>query len=367
MEITKYEHGMYLNFEPMNKIQFPLTRLNWADFNEFNEIYTWARENCIEGRKTPSGAIAGGPSNRFHNFFILVVQPRKSVELTICHHEFGTYRFLVANKLNETNREMTGTKAIKTVYKLAIEFGVLEELQREAVDRERGQKIKKEIQSPIIKTCSPIYLGREFEHVHHIDANSSYFSRICEYNSKLLPLGEYLYNHRKENDGEYKAVMTNSIGVMQSEFCIDVYRPRDNKKKPFQLANLSKVAVNGTNQFIKDYLYELQLQGFEPLLVNTDGIWYRDGKKQGRIFTDEREGYGLGQWKHDHKDVKLYIKSPGAYQYIEDGKIKTVLRGECALDRVKPDRSTWGWKEISEFRPYTFKFVKGTGIVREYE
>ena len=85
--------------------------------------------------------------------------------------------------------------------------------------------------------------------------------------------------------------------------------------------------------------------------------------KDNRCFHDDKEGTELGQWKHDHKDVKLYIKSAGAYQYIEEGKVKTVFRGISSLDYIKPDRDTWEWKEIKNQGAVQFKFIEEKGIV----
>ena len=156
--------------------------------------------------------------------------------------------------------------------------------------------------------------------------------------------------------------MTNSIGCMQSPYCINIEDDYYNHYRPYSLSKFAKVAVNGTNRFIEKCYFNLMKAGFKPLLFNTDGIWYQD--ITGKGYHDELEGTNLGQWKNDHKDVKLYIKSPGAYQYIENGKVKTVLRGVCALDYIKPDRDTWEWKEIANQVVYKFKFDPEVGVIK---
>lgn len=363
MEITEYKHTSYKARGLMNKELFPQTTFNWTEYEKFNEVYQWARENCIKGKQTLSGGIAGGPYNRYHSIYFYNKR-KASIELIVAHHTAGCYKFVISTAKNEDNTNMTGRKALKTVLKLAEDFGVIDTFREEAVSKEEGAEIKKEIQSPIIKTMSQMYEHREFEHCHHLDANSSYFSRLVEEYPALKPLGEYLFRHRKENNGKYKAVMTNSIGAMQSQYCLDINNKYYNTAVPFQLSKFAKVAVNGTNDFIKYYIKELVMNDFEPILINTDGIWYRSKDKTDRAYHDSKEGIGLCGWKHDHKDVKLYIKSPGAYQYIEDGKVKTVLRGTCALDYIKPDRDTWEWREIADQVLYKFKFDEEKGVVR---
>ena len=359
--IEQYKHTEYNKFKLMNKETFPQTMFSWTEYDKFNEVYAWAKENCLEGKKTKSGGIAGGAYNRYHSIYFYNAK-KTSVELIIAHLFKGCYKFVITMQRNEDNKKMTGKKALKTVLKKADELGVLDVFKNEAVDSEKGKEIKKEIESPMIELTSEIYKGREFEHCFHLDANSSYFSRICEQYPDLKPLGEYLYSHRKENDGLFKAAMTNSIGCMQSQYCINIEDDYYNHYKPYSLSKFAKVAVNGTNRFIEKCYFNLMKAGFKPLLFNTDGIWYQD--ITGKGYHDELEGTNLGQWKNDHKDVKLYIKSPGAYQYIENGKVKTVLRGVCALDYIKPDRDTWEWKEIANQVVYKFKFDPEVGVIK---
>lgn len=369
MILDQYKHSTYDYLHTMNKLSFPITRFTWEEYQQFNEVYLWAKENCIEGRLTKSGGIAGGPYNRGHNFYGIIYKEYKSIELILCHGKYGCFRFIVSNKRNKANTEMTGSKALRTVYKLAKDFGVSDVfVNHRALTKEQGLEIKKEIESPRIEVLSESFKGREFDHAYHIDLNSSYFSRICEAVkwARLKPLGKYLYDHRKENDGLYKAVMTNAIGCMQSEFCEDV--TGEKWRAPYQLAEFAKQAVNGTNRLIKALVDHLNKCGFEPLLINTDGIWYVDRSPQNRKYVNPYfpESMEFGRWKHDHKDVKLYIKSAGAYQYIEDGQVKTVLRGTCKLDFIKPDRDTWGWKEIRDQVPYIYRFNKERGVLKTY-
>lgn len=359
MDITQYPHTEYIMNKLMNKLKFIQTNFTWEEYEKFNEVYKWALENCHEGQKTASGGIAGGPKNRCSFYF--TNDSKASVELVIAHIRYGCYKFVIKNKIGKDN-VVSGKKALKDLYKSAKEFNLLDKLKELAVSKEEGLEVKSEIQSPMVKLTSEIYRGREFDHCYHIDANSSYFSRICEEWPEFKPLGEYLYTHRKDDNDYFKHVMTNSIGAMQSKFCLDINNKDYNTMVPYQLSKVSKVAINGTNKFIIDCLINLEINGFEPLLINTDGIWYRH--KDNKAYHDDNEGTNLGQWKHDHKDVKLWIKSAGAYQYIENGKVNTVLRGQCDLDRIKPDRDTWGWKEFENTPVYRLKFKEYEGIVK---
>ena len=364
MEITQYKHKEYDFFKLMNKELFPQSSISWTDYEEFNEVYKWAKDNCMLGVKTRSGGIAGGPKNRYHNFY-LINNKKASVELIICHTEYGCYKFVCKNKKSEDNC-VGGKQALQTIYKTAKRFNVFDIFKDNAVDKDKGEEIKKEIESPMIYVTSEIYKGREFEHCYHIDANSSYASRISEAYPELKPMYEWLYKNRKENNDYFKHVLTNSIGAMQSQYCVDIDNRYMNTSSPYQLAIFAKTAINGTNKYIIDLLAKLYREGFEPLLINTDGIWYRSKDKTNRCYHDDNEGTELCQWKNDHNDVKLYIKSAGSYQFIEDGKVKTVLRGVTELDKVKPNREEWTWREIDNYPVKMLKFIEGEGIV-EYE
>lgn len=363
MILQDYKHSKYNMLKLMNKERFPQTTFSWSQYEEFNEIYAWARENCIPGIKTKSGGIAGGPKNRYQSFYFYN-ERKASIELIIAHVTEGCYKFVITTERSSDENIVPGKKAQKILFKKAEEYGVLDVIKNEAVDKDTGYAIKQTIEPPIIKVMSDIYKGHEFEHCYHIDLNSSYASRIVENWPALRGPIEEIYRTRHENNNKGKSVLTNAPGGFQSEYCIDVNNKYYNTVAPYQLAIFAKVAINNTRHIIQSYIAKLYRQGFEPLLINTDGIWYRSADKTDRCFHDEYEGHELGQWKTDHKNVKLYIKSAGAYQYIEDGKCETVLRGLCDLDYIKPDRSTWGWKEIKDQAPYKFKFIEGIGVVK---
>ena len=69
MDITVYKHSKYDMFYLMNKEKFPQTTLSWQEYETFNEIYQWAKDNCIKGKKTNSGGIASINTFKFPSSF----------------------------------------------------------------------------------------------------------------------------------------------------------------------------------------------------------------------------------------------------------------------------------------------------------
>lgn len=351
--LAGYDH-LEWSYAP-NKNKIPKIELPFADYERFNEIYFAAKENLREVMPTPSEGMPYNPMVKYHERYF-VLPAVGSVELVICAH-FGQFRFIIGNPPSEKNL-ITGSKALQELFKTAKNFGVLETFQGQMVTKEEGMLIKSEIESPWIKTaddgCFKLITGREFPNCHHLDLNSSYASRIAERFPELRPMYEFLYDRRKENDGLYKHVLTNSIGAMQSKYCISPVDLR--KRTPYALAEFSKTAINGNNAIIKSYQEKLEAADRLPLLFNTDGIWY-----QGEIFHDERENTKLGGWKNDHQNCRLYIKSSGAYQFIEDGKVNSVVRGYTILDKTKP-RDQWLWREIDYVDTINYNFDKDKGV-----
>ena len=159
----------------------------------------------------------------------------------------------------------------------------------------------------------------------------------------------------------FKHVLTNHIGCWQSEYCPDVSNP--GKIAPYQFANLSKIAVNGTHKLIELYINKLKESGRTVLLTNTDGIWY-----QGDSYHDELEGKELGQWKNDHINCTFLMKSKGAYQYVEDDKCHSVVRGLTLLDREKP-RDEWELGDIfnSKVVEEIYYFDEEKGVIKDVQ
>lgn len=359
-----FEHYRYVpKTKNWNKLKMPVNIIDNVD--ELNEIYYLCQqtEDMKYIKTTKSGAIPQKALTRFHQTYMVNVC-KTGFEL-ICLFFEGGFRFIMGFMKKAKDNTINGSTAVREIYKVADKLGLSDELRKYIVSSEDGLKEKDKIESPIIETVKPVYNGREFSNVHHIDANSSYASRICEYDNKLKPIYQYMYDRRKEDDGYYKHVLTNSIGAFQSKYCVDYNKDATQRHRttPYALSKLARVAINRNNDFIRDMMMKLIRSGRKPLLINTDGIWY-----QGDIYHDINEGKGLGQWKNDHKNCELYIKSSGAYQYKENGVIHSVVRGETRLDSIKPDRTTWLWKEIEHFdERITYEFDEERGFKKEWQ
>ena len=200
------------------------------------------------------------------------------------------------------------------------------------------------------KVISQVYLHKPIEGVHHIDFNSSFMANLCNEFKEFTPVGEELYNNRKVNP-IYKGVMTNVIGYFGSD------------KHNCAWSHLRKAAVNGNNDAVNQLVDELKENGRIPILINTDGIWYAGTEYHPH---DGREGTKLGQWKHDHKNCTLLIKSPACYQYKENGEVHTVMSGRTKLDRIKK-REDWEWGDIyhKDVKVITYTLENNRVVLKE--
>ena len=327
---TKYKHTGY--HSNVNKKMLPINTLHLDDggVEEFNRILDYCKHNYAEAPATRSRGMSNGVKWRFLHRYT-VFPSNQSWELVIVCYE-GCYRFVLKNRVS-ANNTVKGTKACREIYEQADKYGI--DFSKYA----QGTKATKdEIVSPHINVMLPGIEGRVIEHCHHLDLNSAYASMIVKAYPELKEMYDDLYEHRKDNDGYYKHVLTNSIGAWQSEFCVDYETRR--KSKPYAFANLSKIAINETRAYIERLMPKMLKQGCIPLLTNTDGIWYT-----GPLYHDEDEGEGLGQWKNEHINSKLLIKSKGAYQYLENGVCHSVVRGLTNLDLLE-EREDWGFGDI---------------------
>lgn len=352
MNLTHFKH-IPLS-KSVNKNRINIVELTYDHIDLFNEIYIFCKKNYLRVYPTPSQAMPNGKYK--HKLRWMVVHRNQSHEIVLIS-EFGCYRFIIQPKKLKGNT-IPGRKAVLELYKMFdkhnIDFGKFR--------CSNGLKIKEEIDSPLIKCPHTIAMGKKFNHVYHLDLNSSYASRIIEAYPELKPAYQELYKNRKENNDKFKHVLTNSIGCFQSMYCPDWDERR--KVKPYMFANLAKIAINGTKKLILEMLDKLRNKGMTPLLINTDGIWYISKKGP---YHDENEGEELGQWKTDHSDCKFLMTSVGCYQYVENGKCKTVLRGLTSLDQIK-ERDSWEFGDILKITDTIYyDFDDEKGVVEKYE
>lgn len=343
---------------PVNEFKFTI-----QDIEKFNQYLIWCRKNLIQVEPTPSGALPNGEWKRYFRYCV-VVGKSNSIELLVAM-KGRHYRLVMAATYREDN-PMTGSMAIREWWKVAKQFNLVDTIHEYDLPKAEGEELKKTIHKAHVQLlCNAAAYGKELEHVYHLDFNASYGSRICEADSRFIPMFEHLYElrHQRINgvDELYKFVMNAAIGMMQSQFCIN----EDNLRRPYLLTQLAKIAVDGTYNIVEEYIEKLNDAEMVPILSNTDGIWYHS--KHGP-YHDEREGSGLGQWKTDHIDVRFTMKSPGVYQYIENGKVVTVMRGICNLDKIK-SRDQFEWMDIyktgAEFLHIDYDDKKG--VITYYE
>lgn len=351
-DLTKYKHIEWT--DTPNKKLIPINHFTFEKVDSFNKIYQFCKNKYMLVKPTKSRGIPYDGPNKYHSRYFMLTGNERFELVVVC--PLGCYRFLLQAKKSETNR-ITGSQACREIFKQAKKYNI--DFSQYLV--EDGLKVKEGIVSPSIEVLEPIFLEKDLYSVHHIDLNSSYASRIVEAHPELRQMYEELYAKRKIKNDYYKHVLTNSIGCFQSEFCVD---PANGfKVKPYALAELAKIAVNGTREKIDNLVAKLRATKRIPLLTNTDGIWY-----YGSIYHDEDEGLNLGQWKHDHLNCRFLMMGPGAYQYVEDGKCNTVVRGICNLDALEPDREKWAYGSIRELKTLTvYLFDPDKGVIRNEE
>ena len=338
MNLRKYEHTSWT--EKPNRYTMKLNQFTLDQIDEFNEIYQYCKANYRRVKPTNSGSIPYNGSLRYYHRYMTINSSTRFELVLVCKE--GCYRWTIGNSslTSEKNNVIKGKDAVKEIYNIARDLRI--NLDPYTLDVKEGLKVKETISSPLIEEyCLKgvlEYKRIDEANVHHLDLVSSYASRISEAYPELKPIFEYAFNKRHEKDNYYKHVLTNAIGCFQSKVCP---KYRDSKHiAPYQFANLSKVAIDGTRKLIEEYIDKLRKAGRVILLANTDGIRY-----QGEIYHDENEGEKLGNWRHDHLNCKFLVKSKGAYQYEEEGVCYSVVRGRTNLDTIQ-DRSEWKFGDI---------------------
>lgn len=348
--LKQYE-GKPFTLKP-NKLQIEPITFSFSDMDLFNKIYKYVKENYLRVEPTNSKSMPYDTKYKYHERY-MIVKSKSAFELTVICYD-GCYRFIIGNIRNEEENPISGKEAVRVIYKQAKKLGI--NLSKYAVSSDYGKDIKKTISKPHIEIYGRA--KRPYSNVHHLDLNSSYASRIIEVYPELAPLYEEMYRERHNKDNYYKHVLTNHIGCWQSVHCPDV---NDSKRiAPYQFANLARIAVDGTRTMIETYVEVLKKSGRNVLLTNTDGIWY-----QGEIYHDENEGNELCQWKNDHINCTLIMKSKGAYQYIEDGVCHTVVRGTTNLDKEK-ERDDWEFGDIfKDVKMDCYAFDDNEGVIKD--
>ena len=335
----------------VNYSRIPCSQIDMTDegMQLFNEIieYIESLDYMSKIVRTKSGGISISGCQKYRPRYDLR-ELKSMIELTIVMYE-GCWRIQFRNSFERMNNEfgISGMQAFWKFSDVCKKHGIDIQDYRER-NIEKAKQNKSEIERYQKVVLSNVYLHKPIENVYHIDLNSSFMANLAREYEEFKPVAEELYKNRKTKP-IYKGVMTNTIGFFQSE-CHN-----------FSWAHLSKAAVNGNNQQIRDLVDKLKKTGRIPILVNTDGIWYT-----GERYTDENEGTKLGQWKTDHSNCTLLIKSPACYQYKEEEVVHTVMSGRTKLDRIK-DRDKWEWGDIyhKDIKVIAYKLEGNRVVLKE--
>lgn len=340
-----------------NYCSLPINYLYVADIQEFNEIY-----KSIYGwrklKRSPSGGIV---KKGFMYPCYDVDISNSSIGLIICSKEgFFRVQFQFSNyTVDEDNKKINGTKAFREFEKICKQFNI--DLKKYKI--KNGYEIKKEIEKPLICMEHNHYIGLTLKNVHHLDINSAWPAGLVRMHHEFAPVIDYIFCKKQElkekgvdtEHNIYKAILNLAIGYMQSMKAI--HRA--------SWAHLSRDAINNNNEYMRTLAKELKEGGRSIIAYNTDGIWY-----MGNVYHGKGEGVNLGQWENDHTNCTIRFKSAGAYEYLENGIYKPVVRGRTRLDLQLP-REKWQWGDIfkEEAKEIIYTFVEGIGIIEgeEYE
>ena len=337
----------------VNKKQIPVIEISYSNYQLWNKLYFFAKSHFREVKPTKSLAMPNGREKG--HFRYMVTHNNQSHELVIVCAS-GCYRFIIQPSKLKGNT-VSGRKSVLELYKIMDKYNI--DFGKYACNN--GLNVKKTILKPLQQEVRPSFINKIFNHMYHLDFNSSFASRIVEAHPELKEVYTELYHNRKNDNDFFKHVLTNSIGCFQSTYCPDWYCRR--KSKPYMFANLSKIAVNGTRDKVLEKMRKIKAKGMIPVLTNVDGIWYYSDKGP---YHDNEEGTELCQWKNDHLDCKFLMTSRGSYQYVENGVCKTVLRGTTNLDKVKK-REDWAFGDIRRLNGQAFyEFDEEKGIIEDY-
>lgn len=332
-----------------NYMLIPVTKADSMD--QFNEVYLYFKSLEDKGiysygiERTPSGGICIDRRKRFMlNKYEVKTDKNLGCELLVLGTYPGTYEpafFRLQFGAQKSEQVMSGTQAFK-IFK--------RELKKDGIDiedyyKEGGKEEKEKIEKPIIEVSHPLIQNLTIENCHHIDIRSSYPSGMAECIPDWKKTIERLYFARKEHP-VYKQVLDMACGYFQA--------PRG--MCHMKLAYVSRFAIARNNQKVMAMSKWLMDHGRTVLMYNVDGIWF----KGERTYF---EGKNLGDWKEDHHDCTLRIKSKGAYEYIEDGKYYPVVRGSTKLDKFVP-RESWQWGDIyqDDAKPVEIYFTRENGL-----
>lgn len=332
-----------------NAFNIPVTHfeLNPEGASTFNKVLKFVLSLDLPVIiRTPSGGISNYRIDNKYNCYDYRYS-NYCAEITLLTLK-GCWRFqcrTAVPKVEETAKPLYGSSCLSKFKQLCLKFNI--DLDDYAVDN--GLEIKKEWKSSNTAIYKKFIYGSALNlvdktlfNVHHIDLCSGFQSGLARAFPEFREVCQYLYDKRKE-DSSIKLIQNASIGAMWSD------------QRHAKYIKLAKSAIEENNKFLDNIIQKLLDSGREPLLLNTDGVWYR-----GEVYHDETEFANLGGWRNDHINCTFRMKNNTTYEYIENGKFTVVMSGATSLDKVKP-REKWMWGDIYRTEPIAY-FIDENGI-----
>lgn len=326
----------------LQKVNYMLLPITLVDQKRYNDIVNWLSQQDFMSRgikRTASGGISiahGGQNNVWESTPRLTENGNcmgAEIVILLCHYfddlndfaYFGGRIQLGRYKGDECEKHISGRYAFLDFKRLLSERGI--NIEDKMVTPQEGREIKKKIPKPYICLFYGAKENKTYDHVYHYDRNSAYGAGMKEYCPEWGDLIQHLYDNRKRNS-KYKDILNMAIGFFQSSYL------------QYRLSNVSEHCIRRNNEELENKAIELIGLGCKIIAFNTDGIWFV--KPDNLELESSSE---LGGWKLDHRDCQIRFKSPGAYEFIEDGIYTPVVRGITKMDGEKP-RTEWQWGDI---------------------
>lgn len=340
MDLSKYKHKKREWNENFRNIPVNQFELDKDGAHEFNQILQYVKSlNLPKIVRTESGGICNGRTYNKYDCYDFMWN-KTCAQITLLTLD-GCWRFQCRTGApkNDKGKPIYGSVALGKFKEICLKHNI--DIDDYAVDN--GMEIKaewKQKEQPIYKKyifgSALNKIGKTLTNVHHIDLCSGFQSGLVRAFPEFYAPCKELYDKRK-TDATIKLIQVESIGAMWS----------DQRKAKY--IKLAKGAIEENNRLLMSLLDRLLKSGRQPLLLNTDGIWY-----QGDEYHDDTEQADLGGWKTDHKNCIFRMKNNTTYEFIEDGKFSAVMSGHSTLDLVKP-RDQWVWGDI--FKTTSIEYI----------
>lgn len=341
---------------------------NWHDWfegniissmDEFNDILSTIYSLSIEEVSlTKNGHFS---KRIYSNGYAWSKTPSTNTFELILHYAGRIYKFIFwPCRYDEKGGKKTRVSGREALNKFRREAGSLA-TEFALTDNNLIAEVKEKIEKPKIELTNVTkmlgnhtFVSDDEWTIFHMDIHSAYPAGVANTTPALKEYMEKLYKLKESGDPDAKLLLNAGIGAMQSL-----------KLTGRRYPELSRRGIEWTNRELERMTATLESLGCCILAYNTDGIWVASLNGLPKL---DCIGPELGQWDIDHVVEKLRFKSAGAYEYIENGQYKAVLRGRTRLDSIKP-REAWEWGDIFNLNaaPIQYTYDITTGLIKEVE